>query len=574
MKDYCRTALAYCRRVVSGKQVACEYVKLACQRQIDDLARWKGTKAPYRFDRKKANRVCALVEYFRHIKGALAGQRIVLEPWQIFILTTVFGWVDQQGFRRFRKSYVEVPRGNGKSALSSAVSLVMLMADGEKGAEVYSLATTSDQARIVFDVAQKMARKSPDLLERVGAHVGAHAITIESEASVFKPLASDSTTLDGLNVHFACVDELHAHKTRDLYDVVETALGKRQQPLLWTITTAGFDTTGICYEVRSDLIDILKGAPGGDATFGVIFTIDEGDDWTDIKSAEKANPNWGVSVMPKTIADHLAKALRQPASANNYKTKYLDVWCAARSPWMDMEAWDACSDEAMTLEDFEGQDCYMAVDLASKDDLAVVVLLFPVILSDGRDGWACFGKYYLPSAALGDSVDGAASRRPKNASYIGWRDEGLITTTEGAMLDQSVVEADIRECLSRFEVQAIAFDPWQAAHMIRALSDDGAPIVEVKQRVQYMSEPMKWTHALVQDGRLRHNGDPVFRWGISNVVCKEDANSNIYPRKETADKKIDPAVALIMAVGRTLGMDKESKDKGSMSDYLESMVVV
>ena len=574
MKDYCRTALAYCRRVVSGKQVACEFVKLACQRQIDDLARWKGTKSPYVFDRKKANRVCALCEYFRHIKGPLAGERIVLEPWQVFILTTVFGWVDQHGNRRFRQVYVEVPRGNGKSALSSAVALIMLMADGEKGAEEYSLATTADQARIVFDVSKAMARKSPDLLERVGARVGAHAITVESESSVFKPLASDSSSLDGLNIHFACVDELHAHKTRDLYDVVETALGKRLQPLLWTITTAGFDTTGICYEVRSDVIDILKGAEGGNSIFGVIYTIDAADDWTDIKAAEKANPNWGVSVQPKTIADHLAKALRQPAAANNYKTKYLDVWCAARSPWMDMEQWDRCADESLSIEDFEGQECYLAVDLASKDDLAVVVLLFPMQLPDGRDGFAAFGRYYLPGAALGESLDGAPARRPKNASYIGWKEEGLITATEGAMLDQKAVEDDIREFLSRFEVKALAFDPWQAAHMIRSLADDGAPVVEVKQRVQYMSEPMKWCRALIEDGRLRHNGDPVLRWGISNVVCKEDANSNIYPRKEQADKKIDPAVALIMALGRTLGMDKASRDRGSMSDFLENMVVV
>lgn len=564
MRDYCRTAVAYAKRVVAGKQVACEFVRLACQRQLDDLQRWKGKKAAFVFDHAKANRVCALCEYFRHIKGPLAGQRLHLEPWQIFILTTVFGWVDQQGNRRFRQSYVEVPRGNGKSALSSAVALYMLLADKEPGAEVYSLATTADQARIVFDVAKTMATKAPDLMSRRGAAISRNAITIESEASVFKPLASDSSTLDGLNVHMAVIDELHAHKTRDLYDVIETALGKRLQPLLWTITTAGFDTSGICYEVRSDVIDILRGAEGGESIFGMIYTIDEGDDWKDPKSAEKASPNWGISVQPKTILDNLKKALRQPAAAANYKTKYLDVWCDAKSPWMDMEMWDECADFSLDIDDFEGKECYLAVDLASKDDLAVVIYAFPHEMQDGRDGLAVFGRYYLPEAAV---------KRSHNSQYGGWVADGRITVTEGAMLDLSQVEADILQDLSRFEVKAIAFDPWQAAQMIKRLSDAGAPVVEVKQRAQYLSEPMKWADARVKDHRIAHNGDPVLRWSVGNVVCKEDAAGNVFPRKETKAKKIDPAVAMIMAIGRTLDVNS-SKDKGSMSEFLESMVVI
>ena len=564
MRDYCRTAVAYARRVVAGKQVACEFVRLACQRQLDDLQRWKGKKAAFTFDHARANRVCALCEYFRHIKGPLAGQRLHLEPWQIFILTTVFGWIDQQGNRRFRQSYVEVPRGNGKSALSSAVALYMLLADKEPGAEVYSLATTADQARIVFDVAKTMATKAPDLVSRRGAAISRNAIAIEGEASVFKPLASDSSTLDGLNVHMAVIDELHAHKTRDLYDVIETALGKRLQPLLWTITTAGFDTSGICYEVRSDVIDILRGAEGGESIFGIIYTIDEGDDWKDPKSAEKASPNWGISVQPKTIIDNLKKALRQPAAAANYKTKYLDVWCDAKSPWMDMEKWDECADFSLDIDDFEGKECYLAVDLASKDDLAVVIQVFPHEMPDGRDGLAVFGRYYLPEAAV---------KRSHNSQYRGWVDEGLITVTEGAMLDLSQVEADILQDLSRYEVKAIAFDPWQAAQMIKRLSDAGAPVIEVKQRAQYLSEPMKWTDARVKDHRIVHDGNPVLRWSVGNVVCKEDAAGNVFPRKETKAKKIDPAVAMIMAIGRTLDVDS-SKDKGSMSEYLQSMVVI
>src|SRR5574343_911855 len=256
-----KIARKYAEQAVAGGVLACKRVKAAGQRQINDLARYKGKGSPYRFNPKLVDRdgrvfhpadnLCALIEQLPHVKGPLAGESITLEPWQVFILSTVFGWVKPDGKRRFRRSYIEVPRGNAKSTLSSAVALYMLAADREGGAEVYSLATTRDQARIVFGDAQTMARKSAGFRSRFGVAVGAHNMNVIASGSKVEALSAEGSTLDGLNIHFGCVDELHAHKTRTVYDVVETGTGKRDNSLLWVITTAGSNRAGICYEVRT-----------------------------------------------------------------------------------------------------------------------------------------------------------------------------------------------------------------------------------------------------------------------------------------------------------------------------------
>ena len=256
--DYAMSAKRYAEQVVAGEILACRWVQRACQRQLDDLAKFKGKASPYLFNPKltdkdgrnfqPADNLCAFIERLPHVKGPLAGEPIHLEPWQAFILTTVFGWVKPNGTRRFRRSYIEVPRGNAKSTLSSAVALYMLAADREGGAEVYSLATTRDQARIVFGDAQTMARRSPGFRRRFSVEVGAHNMHVLASGSKFEALSAEGSTLDGLNIHFGCVDELHAHKTRTVYDVVETGTGKRDNSLLWVITTAGSNRAGICYD--------------------------------------------------------------------------------------------------------------------------------------------------------------------------------------------------------------------------------------------------------------------------------------------------------------------------------------
>lgn len=548
-RDFCALALRYAKDVVAGKIPAGRFVKAACKRQIEDLKRWKAKGAAYRFDAARANKVCRFIELLPHIKGPKAGEPIVLEPWQVFILTTVFGWVKADGSRRFRRVYIEVPRGNGKSALSSGVGLYMLCGDGEGGAEVYSFATTRDQAKIVFGDAQNMARRTPGLRTHFGVDVNAHNINVLRTASKFEALSAEGSTLDGLNTHFACVDELHAHKTRAVYDVVETSIGKRAQSLLWVITTAGSNRAGICYEVRGFVIKVLAGVAKDESQFGIVYGLDEEDDWTTEEALIKANPNWGISVMPEVLLPLQAKAMTMPSAANNFKTKHLNEWVNADTAWMDMRAWDTCKDTTLDPEQFAGEPTYVALDLASKVDIAAKIALHERTI-DGKAHYYVFGQYYLPR----DTVE-----RGENSQYQGWEHMELLTVTDGAVIDFDVIEQDLLADCSRFEVREVPYDPFQATQLSTRMAAQGVPMVEMRPTVLNFSEPMKQLEALVLQGRLHHNGDPVLAWMMSNVVAHMDAKDNIYPRKERPENKIDGVVALIMALGRALANEQQEE---------------
>lgn len=549
--NYATVARRYAEAVVGGEISACRWVQRACRRQLDDLARYTGKASPYRFNPKlkdkegrtylPADNLCAFIERLPHVKGPLAGEPISLEPWQVFILSTVFGWVKPDDKRRFRRSYIEVPRGNAKSTLSSAVGLYMLAADGEGGAEVYSLATTRDQARIVFGDAQTMARRSAGFRSRFAVNVGAHNMHVLATGSKFEALSAEGSTLDGLNIHFGCVDELHAHKTRTVYDVVETGTGKRDNSLLWVITTAGSNRAGICYEVRTFVSKLLDGVIQDDTQFGIIYGLDDGDAWDTEPALIKANPNWGISVRPEVLGPLQAKAMQLPSAINNFKTKHLNEWVNADTAWMDMRAWDACADSGLDLDAFEGQPCWIGLDLASKTDIAALVLVFPH--PEIADAYAVFGKYYLPE----DTVSAAG-----NSQYPGWMRTGRLTVTPGNVIDFGWIEADLTEMASRFGIQAVAFDPFQATQLSTRMLAEGLPMIEVRPTVLNFSEPMKTLEALALQKKLAHDGDPVLAWMASNVVAHLDAKDNIYPRKERPENKIDGIVALIMAISRAI----------------------
>ena len=551
MSKFALSAKQYAQAVVSKEILTCEWVQKACQRQLDDLVRFKRKSSIFQFnpellDRhgrpyRPADNLCSFIERLPHVKGPLAGQMIVLEPWQVFILSTVFGWVKSDGKRRFRRSYIEVPRGNAKSTLSSAVGLYMLAADREGGAEVYSLATTRDQARIVFGDAQTMARMSPGFRSRFSVNVGAHNMHVLQSGSKFEALSAEGSTLDGLNIHMGCIDELHAHKTRTVYDVVETGTGKRDNSLLWVITTAGSNRSGICYEVRSFVTKLLNGVFQDDTQFGIIYGLDEGDDWAAKDSLIKANPNWGISVREEILVPLQAKAMQLPSAVNNFKTKHLNEWVSADKSWMDMRAWDAGMNPDLELDQFLCQPCWIGLDLASKTDIAALVMLFQH--PDTPDAFVVFGKYYLPE----DTVQAAG-----NSQYQGWSHTGLLSVTPGNVIDFSWIEADLLEIASKYSVEAVAFDPFQATQLSTRMLAEGLPMIEVRPTVLNFSEPMKTLEALVLQKKLVHDGDPVLAWMASNVVAHTDVKDNIYPRKERAENKIDGIVALIMALSRAI----------------------
>jgi phage terminase large subunit-like protein len=553
--SYATQARAYAEAVVSGAVVACKWVKAACQRQLDDLKRAESEDWPWVFDEEMADRPCEFIEMLRHTKGKWARQRLTikLEPWQMFIITCVFGWVHRlTGLRRFLEVYIEVARKNAKSTLAAGLCLYMLTADGEAGAEVYTAATTKEQARIVFNDAKRMAQRDPEMRAELGIDVQKLSITVEDTSSVLAPLAADGNNLDGLNVHFGLIDELHAHKTRDVYDVIETARGSREQALLWSITTAGSNRAGICYERRTHISKVLDGVVRDDRQFGVIFTIDKEDDWADPAVWVKANPNLGVSVFPEVLEAACRKATAVASSRSNFLTKHLNVWVNADVSWMDMRAWDACKNELLTVDDLKHLPCWVPLDLASKVDIAAAPLVFH---DQDKDRWYVIsrGRFWLPERAVESGT---------NSQYEGWVTKGLMVATPGEVTDYDVIEEQLRtDAKAMADLREIPYDPFQATQLSGHLLNEGLPMVEMRPTVLNFSEPMKQLEALVLQGpeKFQHDGNEAMDWMISNVVCHRDAKDNIYPRKERPENKIDGPVALIMGIGRALAPAPESE---------------
>jgi phage terminase large subunit-like protein len=546
MNQYVEAAQRYAQAVADGQILACKWVKLACARQIQDMARAPSDAWPWVFDADKAARPCEFIELLPHIKGKWARERrlIELEPWQCFIITTVFGWVHREtGLRRFKEGYTEVPRKNAKSTLSSGLALYMLSADGEHGAEVYSAATTRDQARIVFDDAKAMAERTTGLREHLGVAIMQHSITVAHRASKFTPLAAEGSTLDGLNVHFAVIDELHAHKTRAVYDVIDTARGAREQSLLWNITTAGTDRSGICYERRTHVTKVLDGVIDDPTMFGIIYTLDEGDDPHDPASWAKANPNWGKSVLMDDMAAASRKAEAMPSALNNFLTKRLNVWVSGESIWMDMRAWDRCAFPALRdLADFHGAKAWIGLDLAQKKDFAALCLVFE------RDGlWHVCTRLYLNELAIQESG---------NAHLSGWARQGYVQVTDGDITDFDVVAEDMRTLCRDFDVQEIAFDPALSMYFAGKLIEEGLPLVEITQRALFFTPPLLQVENLVLEKKLRHDGNPVMAWMVSNLVVKVSKFNELrHPTKERPENKIDGPVAMLMALGRAMAVE-------------------
>lgn len=535
--------LRYAKAVVSRQIPACKWVRLACKRQLNDLKRkYNKDKWPFIFDLEKAERVCRFMELLPHIKGEWAGKKIKLEDWQCFYLSTKYGWVYKEtGFRRFRTSYMEVPRKNAKSTISSGEMLYSGSADGEMGAECYSAATTKQQARIVFDVAQKMAQRSREFRDKYGVRVRAHDILVSGTDSILTPVSAEAGNLDGLNVHYASIDELHAHKTRAVYDVIETGAGARAQSMISIITTAGTDITGICYELHEYLCKVLEGVFTDESFFGLIYTVDMVDKWASEDELKKANPNYGISVKAEYLQNLLNKAKRSPASAANFKTKHLNIWAQSDTAWMDMEKWRKCGGVVTKLDDFKGEKCWIGLDLSSKIDVSALVLLFY------RNGlWYPFGRYYLPEDLV-EEKEGTT-----HSHYRAWAETGRFVLTPGNVIDIDFIEEDIRDICTKFDVQSIAYDPWQATQLATHLMADRLPMVEMRQITANMTEPMKQLEALVHARKMRHGDCPVLTWMISNVVAHYDKKDNIYPNKEKHANKIDGAIALIMALARAI----------------------
>lgn len=539
MTNYAEVAEQYARDVTEGTIPASKWIKLACQKHLDDLDWQDDDDFRYRFDDAAANKACAFIELMPHTKGKWAAQKqtLKLEPWQTFFVCVAFGWLRRKdNKRRFRRVLLLVPRKNGKSALAAAIGLYMLCADGEHGAEVYSGATTEKQAWEVFRPARLMAMKRPDMCSHYGLNVNASNLHILGNESRFEPLIGNPG--DGASPSCAIVDEYHEHDTDKMFDTMETGMGAREQPMMLVITTAGDNIAGPCYLMQDEAQKMLEGTREDGETFALIYGIDEGDDWESPDVLKKANPNFGISVGEDFLFNRQREALTSPRKAGVFKTKHLNVWVQSRAAYYNVAQYMKLADETLTVDQFGGKECIIGVDLAEKRDLTAVELLFP-----HNGGYARFGSFYAPEETI---------EQPENEHYRLWRDTGRLREIDGAVTDQKVIYDDITDMLGKYDVREVTFDPWHSRQMAVDLMEEGVNCVEYRNSPSLMNEPMRAMDALIADGKLFHDGDPVFTWMLSNVV-NGSKNSDLHrPAKERAENKIDGPVAAMMALGRWL----------------------
>lgn len=546
----------YARDVLAGRVLAGQLARQMAARFMDDLAH--GHRRGLRFDHERARLAVAFYHLFcRHAKGEHAGQPFELEPWQQFHVANLFGWLRPDGARRFRTSYLEVARKNGKSTLASGLGLQMLMADGEAGSEVYVAATKKEQARIIFDAAVDMVGASPTLGAALRVYRSPAQIFYAGQRGKLEPLSADHKKLDGLNVHCGLIDELHAHPTGFVYDVLDTGTGARVQPLMYSITTAGNDATTICHQLHQYTRGVLDGSIEDDTFFGGIYALDEGDDWESPEVWGKANPNLNISKYPDGMLEKYQRARHMPARAAAFKQKELNIWGEATAAWLDVGQWrmvddllpkgvgkirDIAKRMAAVGRRLSGRPCYAGLDLSSNIDLTALVLVFVPV--DEHEPYWVWPRFFVPADNL------AARWETDRVPYPAWRDAGLITATPGNVIDYDYVLEDLRGLRRQFDVGRLAFDRWGARLVVQKLIDEYGEdfVADFGQGFASMSAPSKLFETLVLQHRIGHWGHPVLRWMAGNAVARQDAAGNIKPDKERSRERIDGLVALIMAL--------------------------
>lgn len=494
------------------------------------------------WDEAEAERAIAFFGLLPHIKGEWANEHrlLVLEPWECFIVGSLFGWKRRDGFRRFRTAYHELGRKNGKSSLAAGVGLKLAFFDGETGAEVFCAATKRDQAKIVWGDARQMVLKTPGLRKRIRAFVG-NLHSLES-GSKFEPLGADADTMDGLNIHGSIVDELHAHPNRKVVDALETATAARRQPLTFYITTAGYDRQSVCWHFHEYSRNVLEGTIEDDTFFAYIAALDEGDDWTDPRVWIKANPNLGISVKLDDLERKCERAKEIPAEQNAFRRLHCNQWVEQQTRWLDVAMWDEAGEPVPNPEALRGKPCYGGLDLASTTDLAALCLLF----TDGEGGYDALWWCWCPEEGI--RKRGERDRVP----YDVWERQGYLTATPGNIIDYDRIRETIRDLSLTYQIKELGYDPWAATQLVTQLSEDGATCVPIRQGFASLSAPTKEFEKLVLGRKLRHGGNPIARWCVGNVMVEQDAAGNMKPSKAKSTERIDLVSAVVNALARAI----------------------
>jgi len=545
----------YGREVMAGRIPVCRLTRLAVERHYRDLE--TGAERGLWFSEALAQHALESFLFLRHSKGEWAGRQFELAPWQQFWIALAFGWMRLDGTRRFREVWEEVPRKNGKSTKLAGIGLYLFTFDGEGGAEVYSAATKMEQAKITHSEAVRMVEASPHLRRSLAIRLNEIYDPRPGRADKFMPLGRDAKSLDGLNPHGGILDEVHAHPTREIYDVIKSGMGSRKQPMIWQITTAGFDLSSFGYQQHEYAEKVLEGIFEDDELLVIIYTVDHPDRWDDPVEMAKANPNLGVSVYEEQLRAMVERAKRQPSELPNVLTKRLNIWLRGGSRWVPADSWKACGDSSLSIEDFAGEPCWVGLDLAEKKDVAALCIVFK---RDGR--YYAFFRLYLNEEQV---------QAPENRHYFAWEQSGHLIMTPGNATDFDVIRRDLVDLSKQVSVQEVVYDPKFATYFAAKLRDeDGLLMVEMPQTSSRFTLPIVSVENLVLTKDLQHDANPAVAWMISNVVMRESKFSGLkHPTKEKPENKIDAAIALIQAMSRALSSDGEP----DMSDYFKNPVV-
>lgn len=569
--DFVDVAKNYARKAVRDKKGRRHglLIRQAAQRFLDDLGRARKKTCPFLFDRWHANDVCDFIEKLPHVEGKWETPTIVLHESHVFFLVQLFGFRHRKAVhyddwgefrpRRFTSALFAVARKNAKSTLASGIELYCLCCEPEEGAQVISAATTYDQASIIFSTAKMMVEKTPDLREAFGLKAWAKSISRDETGASFKAVHAKASTQDGLNPSHVALDEIHAHKTPDLLNVLTSAAGARSNPLWLYTTTEGYTNPGPWAEIRQFVKKMLSGVFGNTADhfLAVFYAVDEenktlgieADNEFDESAWRKANPLMDVNPhLLSAIRKEAVEAKQMPSKLAEFKIKRLNRPASSAEGWVDLTKWELCNDPVV-LEELANVPAYGGLDLASTRDIAAFRLIWPT-----EDRLYTWGWRWVPQWAVTQRTERGTE------PYQAWIEQKLVIETSGDVIDYAVVEATILEVVERYNIVDIGYDPWNAQDLVNRLTEKAVPLVEFRQGSKSYHPAMQALERAYVSGKLAHGGDPVLHWMASNLVARYDANLSMSPDKKNSADKIDDMAALLMAIGISEAANDDQKN--------------
>ena len=531
--------IQYAKDVVSGKILACQWVKLACKRFLDDI-----NSQDYYFDENKYNTLTTFTGVMKHYSSGAAGKPFILEPWEDFIICNIFCLyrVDTRR-RKYKTAHISVSRKNGKTTLAAALGLFSLIADGEPASSVIMAANSREQAHIDFDAASAFARQLDP--RKKSLKVLRNEIVFQKNNASLKVISADASTGDGLNPSMVILDELHEAVDSKLFDVLRSGQGFREQPLMLSITTAGFRIGGFCNQYEDYCKEILMGQKVDDTLFALLYTLDDGDDWTDESNFIKSNPNLGVTVKKDWLSEQVNQAKNSPTLEVGVKTKNLNVWCSSSTTWIP-EQYIRRSLMDVDLTEFKNKNnylVYLGFDLAAISDLTAVSIMF---VDPETEEYFFKTWYYLPKSAL----DG----KYNSELYKMWSSKGFLTLTDSETTDYNYIQNQIVYLYETFDVQGVFFDSWNAQMLVNNLTNLGLPMTAYSQSIGNFNKPTKEMERLVLSDKVRFDNNPITRFCFDNVELKVDLNGNSKPVGDHNAKKIDGVISMLNALGGYLSI--------------------